>query len=299
MDWQDPDVLCIGAVLWDLIGRADTPMAPGDDRPGRIRRLPGGVAMNAARVLARFGLTPALLGAVGDDAAGPELVAAAAAEGARADTLITWPGHPTDRYMAIEDAGGLIAAVADAHTLEAAGAAILAPLADGRLASPAAPWAGPAVLDGNLTEALLTELAASPLLAAADLRLVPASPGKARRLLPLMAAPRATLYVNRIEAGLMLGQDFDTAGGAAAALVATGAARALVTDGAAGAADARPGAAPLAMPAPAVTIARVTGAGDTFLAAHLAAELRGAAPEAALQAAITAAARHVSGEDPA
>jgi len=294
-----PEVLCIGAVLWDLIGRADSPLQPGDDRPGRIRRLPGGVAMNAARVLARFGLRPALLGAVGDDAAGPELIAAATAEGALAATLITLSGHPTDRYMAIEDETGLIAAVADAHTLEAAGAAILAPLADGRLATPLAPWTGPAVLDGNLTEALLSDLAASPLLAAADLRLVPASPGKARRLLPLMRAPRATLYVNRIEAGLMLERHFTTAAEAAAALTAAGAARALVTDGAAGAAESRTGQPPQALPAPAVAIARVTGAGDTFLAAHLAAERRGADAAAALLAAIAAAARHVSGKDPA
>lgn len=294
-----PDVLCIGAVLWDLIGRADAPLQTGDDRPGRIRRLPGGVAMNAARVLARFGLRPALLGAVGDDAAGPELIAAATAEGALAATLITLPHHPTDRYMAIEDETGLIAAVADAHTLEAAGPAILAPLADGRLATPDRPWTGPAVLDGNLTRALLTDLAASPLLAAADLRLVPASPGKARRLLPLMRAPRATLYVNRTEAGLMLDTPLATAAEAAAALTAAGAARALVTDGAGGAAEARPGQPPLSLPAPRVTIARVTGAGDTFLAAHLAAELRGADPAAALQSAIAAAARHVAGEDPA
>lgn len=41
MSPRPPDILCIGAVLWDLIGRADTPMAQGDDRPGRIRRLPG------------------------------------------------------------------------------------------------------------------------------------------------------------------------------------------------------------------------------------------------------------------
>lgn len=291
-----PDILCIGACLWDIIGRADAPMAYGDDRPGRIRRLPGGVALNAAMVLARYGLRPALLGAVGCDRQGEDLIAAAAALGIEAGTLTRLPGHATDRYMAIEDEQGLVAAVADAHTLEAAGAAILAPLADGRLE---APWTGPAVLDGNLTIQLLTELAASPLLARADLRLVPASPGKAERLLPLMRAPRATLYVNRFEAGLMLGTQFATALDAARALVAAGAARALVTDGARGAAEARAGGAATARPAPPVAVQRVTGAGDTFLAAHVAAELRGAGPGPALDQAIAAAARHVSGKEPA
>jgi pseudouridine kinase len=38
---------------------------------------------------------------------------------------------PTDRYMAIEAAGGLVAAIADAHSLERVGARILAPLRTG------------------------------------------------------------------------------------------------------------------------------------------------------------------------
>lgn len=291
-----PNVLCIGAVLWDVIGRAEEGMEPGDDRPGRIRREPGGVALNAARVLARFGLRPALLGALGDDAQGRELAAVVAAEGIVTGTLTVLPGQPTDRYLAIEDPRGLVAAVADAHTLERAGASILQPLADGRLP---APWTGPVVLDGNLTAGLLADLAAAPLLARADLRLVPASPGKADRLVPLMQAPNATLYVNRAEAGLMLGRVVHDAVTGADALVAAGAARVLVTDGAAGAAEARRGHAPRFLAAPAVPIVRVTGAGDCFLAAHLAAELRGAEPEAALNAAVAAAAAHVAGKDPA
>ena len=59
---------------------------------------------------------------------------------------------PTDRYLAVEDANGLIAAIADAHSLEAAGDKILLPLTDGRLGTPAKPWSGLMVLDGNLTE---------------------------------------------------------------------------------------------------------------------------------------------------
>ncbi|HFQ15736.1 MAG TPA: kinase, partial [Rhodobacteraceae bacterium] len=55
------DILCIGSVLWDVIGRSPGRLAPGADVPGRISRLPGGVAMNIAMMLARFGLTPALL----------------------------------------------------------------------------------------------------------------------------------------------------------------------------------------------------------------------------------------------
>ena len=98
---------------------------------------------------------------------------------------------PTDRYMAIEGANGLIAAIADAHSLEAAGDKILSPLIDGRLGSLLAPFAGLIALDGNLTTQLLAEIAVSPLFAAADLRVAPASPGKAERLLPLLQTTAA------------------------------------------------------------------------------------------------------------
>ncbi|MCA3511211.1 MAG: kinase, partial [Rhodobacter sp.] len=62
-----PDILCIGSVLWDIIGRAQTAMRRGADVPGRIMRQPGGVALNIAMTLRRFGLRPALLSCVGQD----------------------------------------------------------------------------------------------------------------------------------------------------------------------------------------------------------------------------------------
>ena len=78
---QTPDILCIGSVLWDVIGRTPAQMRIGADVPGRITRAPGGVAMNIAMTLRRFGMTPALLTAMGRDDAGTELVAEAARMG--------------------------------------------------------------------------------------------------------------------------------------------------------------------------------------------------------------------------
>ena len=63
---------------------------------------------------------------------------------------------------------------------------------DARLGSAAAPHAGPIALDGNLTPQLLSRIAASPLFVAADLRVAPASPGKAERLLALLGHPHVT-----------------------------------------------------------------------------------------------------------
>jgi len=291
-----PDILCIGAVLWDIIGRAPASLRLGSDVPGRITRLPGGVAMNIAVTLGRFGLCPALLTCIGRDAAGDDLVAACQRQGLMTDHVYRSDDLPTDVYLAIEGANGLIAAIADAHSLEAAGDKILRPLWDGRLGSVAAPWSGPIALDGNLTETLLAKIASHPAFACADLRLAPASPGKAERLMPLLAHPSATFYVNLEEARLLSRSNAATASGAAAALIARGAARVLVTDGANQCAEARRGGGILTARPPPVTVARVTGAGDTFMAAHIVAEQRGEGCETALASALRAAADHVSGE---
>ena len=74
-----PDILCIGSVLWDVIGRSTCAMQAGSDVPGRVTRLPGGVAMNIAVTLRRFDLRPALLSVVGKDSEGIELIKAAEA----------------------------------------------------------------------------------------------------------------------------------------------------------------------------------------------------------------------------
>ncbi|MEL6792995.1 MAG: PfkB family carbohydrate kinase, partial [Pseudomonadota bacterium] len=186
----------------------------------------------------------------------------------------------------------------DAHALEAAGARILKPLMDGRLGDADRPYAGTIALDGNLTERLLAEIAADPALVAADIRLAPASPGKAKRLAPLLERPKATLYVNLEEAGLIAvgdGDAFENAETAAKALVDRGAERVLVTDGPRAACAATRESAHIALPPP-TAVRRVTGAGDMFMAAHIAADLSGAAPETALRRALDAAAAHVGSE---
>lgn len=291
-----PDILCIGSVLWDIIGRAPIHMQPGADVPGRITRIPGGVAMNIAMTLTRFGMRPAILTSLGRDPQGDELIAAAAVLGVDCGYVYRSDDLPTDRYMAIEGANGLIAAIADAHSLEAAGDKILRPLADGRLGTERTPWTGPVALDGNLTEALIAAIASAPILAAADLRVAPASPGKAERLRPLLGRPHATLYVNLAEAGVLCQCDFTDAARAAEGLLARGAHRVLVTDGgrAAACGDAAEGV--ITATPPAVMVTRVTGAGDTFMAAHLVAERKGLSRPEALDRALSAAARYVSGD---
>ncbi len=296
---KTPDILCIGSALWDIIGRAPVHMRAGSDVAGRITRIPGGVAMNIAMTLTRFGLRPALLTAIGRDSQGADLIAEAEMLGIDCAHVYRSDDLPTDRYMAIEGANGLVAAIADAHSLESAGDKILRPLADGRLADARAPWAGLVALDGNLTQSLLAQIAAAPMFAQADLRVAPASPGKAERLAPLLAHPRATLYVNLEEAGILCQRDFPDAPSAAEGLLARGAQRVLVTDGGRPAADAAREAGRMIVlieAPPPVLVTRVTGAGDTFMAAHIVAEREGAPRAEALARALRAAARYVSGD---
>jgi sugar/nucleoside kinase (ribokinase family) len=272
-------------------------MRLGADVPGRITRTPGGVAMNIAMTLRRFGLRPAILTAIGRDPEGEQLVDEASRLGLVTDFAYRSEDLPTDRYMALEGGNGLVAAIADAHSLEAAGDKILRPLEDGRLGSPDAPWSGPVALDGNLTLDLLARIAQSPLLVRADLRAAPASPGKAERLLPLLGHPNVTFYVNLEEAGLLCQSDFGGSDEAAAGLLDRGARRVLVTDGGRSASLADASGVLTATP-PEVLVTRVTGAGDTFMAAHIVAERAGADRAEALARALRAAALFVSGDTP-
>lgn len=292
-----PEILAIGSVLWDMIGRTASHMPFGSDLPGRITRLPGGVAMNIAMTLTRFGIPPAILTAIGEDAQGSELMEAARQLGINTDYVYWSADLPTDRYMAIEGANGLIAAIADAHSLEAAGDKILRPLKDGRLGDAEKPYSGTIALDGNLTRALLEKIARSDLFKAADLRVAPASPGKAERLHPFLNHTSATLYVNLEEAGLLCQRSYDSAEIAAQGMLDRGAKRVLVTDGGNLACDGTPDGLISRKP-PEVLVTRVTGAGDTFMAAHMVRESRGASREDSLKAALQAAAVYVSGDTP-
>ncbi len=295
MSANRPDILCIGSVLWDVIGSFGRELPRRADRPGEITRQPGGVALNVALALRGFGVSPAALTVIGKDREGDALIDACIRQGIDMQYVFRTSELPTDQYMAIEDCTGLVAAIADARSLEQAGDAILAPLTDGRLASTDAPYDGIIALDGNLTAALLQNISESPVFARADLRVAPASPGKATRLAPFVSAGRGTLYVNLEEAGLLCGVVFTATEHAAEALTKAGAARVLVTHGqnAACFADA---ANRVTRKPPQVAQIRVTGAGDTCMAAHIAAERAGASPDEALEAALEAAARFVSGE---
>jgi pseudouridine kinase len=277
-----PPFLCVGAAHWDIVGRTAAPLPPGADVPGRLTRQPGGVAQNVARALAAFDRPVRLAAAIGRDPPGDALAADLVAAGVDCAWLFRH-GGATDAYLAIEGAdGALHAAVADCDSLERAGEALLAPLL-------AAGWPGPIVADGNLPVGVLATLLAT----GAPLAFVPASPRKLAALAPLPIAGTVTLYLNRAEAEALCGRPFADSRAAAETLLARGAAAAVVTDGAAAATAADLGGV-VSLSPPVVAPRSVTGAGDAFVAAHLAARADGLASALALAAALDAAARHIT-----
>ncbi len=284
---RTPKFIAIGSVLWDIIANASQPMAPGTDIAGRIHRRPGGVALNIALELADQGAKVELLTAIGKDAEGDALIAALPTLGT---SHILRSDDPTDHYMAIENPDGTVfGAIADCHSLEAVGTAILAPLAS--LAADAI------VLDGNLPVDTLNHIADNELITGRA-ALVPASPGKAKRLQQIFRKLPATLYVNLSEAETIAGGvSFSNAQDAARALQALGASSVVVTDGANLASQATDEGAFSVTP-PKVNATSTTGAGDVFLATHLFAETTGASPQSALEQAARAAARHITKETP-
>ena len=289
-------ILCAGAAHWDVIGRTAAPLPHGADVPGRVERRPGGVALNIALALAGLGHPVALLAAIGRDPAGDALAAPTSRRPASrppASAATPAPPTPTSRSRTWPASSTPPSPTAPASRRPEP--ALLAPLADGRLA---APWPGRVVADGNLPAPVLAALLDHPATAAAPVAIVPASPAKAARARAALRRPtgrRSTSTAPRPRRSAA--PPSPTAAPPPPRLRARGVAEAVVTDGAAAVTVADAGGV-LTLAPPPVVARCVTGAGDAFVAAHLAARADGLAPEPALAAALAASARHIACEVP-
>ncbi len=287
---RDRLVLCIGAAHWDVIGRATSRLAAGDDVAGRVMRRPGGVALNVAIGLARHGLAASLCSVVGDDAAGRALMEELEGSQVHCLHVLKIQGAATGHYLAIEDdSGDLFSAVADTSLLDENAGAIV------QQATVALQSAGAVVLEANLAPVALKNIARESIKAGVQIVANPVSPAKAGRLSFLVSDEFApTLVVNLAEANVLLGQSFRTSRDAAMALRAKASGTALVTDGARLASLATKEDVVTAMPPDAGGEVSVTGAGDALLSAFLAAQDRQYTSGESLQFALRAAADHIS-----
>jgi ribokinase len=231
---------------------------------------PGGKGLNQAVAAARQGASVALIACVGTDEAGDELVRLLAAEGIDPVGLRRTSGAPTGLAMVTVAEGG-------ANTV------VVAPLANSRLSPEDIDTDGAgAVIE--TASALLVQLEVQPPVVERALRLAQAA-GVMTVLNPAPAPGRVgeglagvdlrlidVLVPNETEATTLTGLPAEEAG---PALVAAGCSAVVVTMGAKGALVATVGAAaPVHVPAFAVTSVDATAAGDAFcgaLAAGLAA----------------------------
>ena len=291
---QKLDIICIGSVLWDIIGRSTYTMSSGSDKPGKIIKIPGGVALNLAMALQKNGFNSSLLSAIGADNDGDQLIEQIKLRGIGTEHIYRAKSFPTDKYMAVEGSNGLIGAIADTHTLERCEKYILSPLENGKLYKLNEPWPGIIVLDGNLTENLLNKINSDPLFRNVDLRIAPASPGKAARLRTCLNGNIRTVYMNLEEANLIVKQNFNESCSAAIALLDAGFKRAVVTNGGNKVTVAEKDNQ-ISITPPNVDVVRVTGAGDVFMASHIQAELIGKQKETAIYFALNQTAKYISG----
>ena len=288
------DAICVGSVLWDVIGRTNQSIRRGDDVGGFIKRIPGGVAFNIAQNLVNLEINPCLLGFLGNDSAGIQLASYCQNLGINTDYIYRSDNFTTDNYVAIEDSEGVVAAIADAHSLESVGPEILKPLKSKQFSSSLKTNRLPLIVDGNLKPDLLNDLSADSFYEKFDLKIVPASPGKASRLSPFITKGNITLYLNLGEAQILSGINFSDTASAAIELISYGVGKVIITNGQNKVSMASKATGVLSVTPPKIKVRRLTGAGDAFLAAHVKAEMLKYDPEKCLEFAVEKSARYIS-----
>jgi ribokinase len=284
----DPlDLVCVGDLMVDVA--VDAPaLARGGDVAGSVRVGPGGSAANVAAWAREAGAGVRVVAGRGDDLAGRLLAAALAERG-----IELYPAGPapagSGAMLVVREAGERTFVADPGANLHL----------DQRDVAAALTGAGAVFVSGYpllrpATRAAATVAAAAGrdgIPAAVDAASWPLLEGRAGEPVLAAAALAGTLLANRDEAATLTGRsDPEAAAVALAGRVGT----AVVKCGAAGVVVASGDRRPLAVPAPAVDVADVTGAGDAFAAGYLLARAGGADPAEAAGAGATLAARAVT-----
>ena len=261
---KKPKILCIGSILWEIIGYSITPLARGDDKEGIISKQPGGVAMNLAVRLSKYGITPAIISALGDDTAGLELIEICKKHSIIYDDILVCPERRTDFYVANDDPDGVALAIADTRLLTENKGKVLNPLISGRYKN----WNSPIILDSNLSSEVLEELRYNSAFKNSDFRLAPGSPSKVDRLIMFLTHSGSSIYLNLKEANYILRKTFQSSVDAALEILSYGLNSVLVTNGERTACFAQ-GNELIKLKPPTVKVSKLTGAGDVLMATHI------------------------------
>ncbi|MYG09830.1 MAG: hypothetical protein F4170_03120 [Rhodobacteraceae bacterium] len=276
-------VICIGSFHWDEIALSSNLLEKGDDSPGTVHKNPGGVAFNLAKTMTEFGI-PVLLGSVvGDDAEGQESLNIAGNLGIDCELVCKVSGK-TGKYVAIEDPQGLVAAIADCNALESNEDALLLRLTEWIKSRVGSTDISGFVIDCNLSGHFIENLLNVRYFNNFPINIASASNHKLDRLNYFEVNLKTTLYLNKLEAiSFLAGQknkSFDTAEIIQNLLGRYK--RVILTDGENKIIDAD-GSNVIGFTPQTIKPHRITGAGDYFMAAHMALELLGYSREDALQ----------------
>jgi ribokinase len=290
-----PQVTVLGSLNMDISVTVPRLPGPGATVLGSAARFtPGGKGANQAVAAARLGADVRMVGCVGDDDFGRQLLAAQRAEGIDADAVRVTPGVPTGLAMiAVDESGENLIVVAPGANGQVGPADVAAAAASHRdVLVLSAEIPAPAITAALAQQAQQTQH--SQII----LNLAPASQNAAE----IVAAGGATLdwlVVNESEAAAILGHKVDglnDAAQAATALTRRGPRHAVVTAGAHGAALVQAATTPTGNAAEVIKGFRVhaidtVGAGDTFVGALAVAVAAGVpAREAVIAAAAAGAA---------
>ena len=178
--------------------------------------------------------------------------------------------------------------------MEAVGYEILKPLKNEHFNGHIKSSKVPLIVDGNLKPALLKHLSSDHFYEKFDVKVVPASPGKASRLAPFLNKEKFTLYLNLVEAQNLCGIQFSDTAIAANELISHGVGKVIITNGQDKVSMASSSSGVLSVKPPRIKVKRLTGAGDAFLAAHIKAEMLNYDPEQCLEFAVEKSAKYIS-----
>ncbi len=114
------NVVVLGSLNLDVVCRVETLPAPGETVAGLgVRRFPGGKGLNQAVAAARWGAQTAMIGQVGDDEAGRELLATLAGAGVETNSISVTGQAPTGQaYIFVSSAGENMIVVAGGANLD-------------------------------------------------------------------------------------------------------------------------------------------------------------------------------------
>ena len=252
-------ILCIGGAVVDRTYLCTNEPLPGTSNPVTSRCSFGGVARNVAESLARLGATVGLITAIGEDEPGRALSAALAEAGVDRSGVIVRPGQQTAEYTAAFWQGELFAGFADMAIFDAMTPGMVLPHLHKRVP-------GSLVFaDCNLPAATLLALADQALADGFPLAIDVVSLAKAERL-PHRLDGVYILFLNAAQAKTIARAEQLPV--AIESLRNRGAQAIVLTDGPHGVTVAEDGHV-TRLPAPAVPITNVSGAGDALIAGTL------------------------------